>query len=41
MVAIEIDNEMFLVPEEISDLIDSLSEQILVLTDKLIWKAEE
>jgi len=41
MVAIEIDNEMFLVPEEISDLIDSLSEQILVLTDKLIWKVEE
>tara|TARA_R100001510_G_scaffold22373_1_gene19592 strand:+ start:916 stop:1041 length:126 start_codon:yes stop_codon:yes gene_type:complete len=41
MVAIEIDNEMFLVPEEISDLIDGLSEQILILTDKLIWKVEE
>jgi hypothetical protein len=41
MVAIEIDNKVYLVPEEISDLIDGLSEQVLILTDKLIWKAEE
>jgi hypothetical protein len=41
LVAIEVDDKVYLIPEEISDLIDGLSEQVLVLTDKLIWKAEE
>ena len=42
LVVIEIDEDMFLVQEEINELIDSLSKQVIILTEQLYtWKKEE
>tara|TARA_R110000796_G_scaffold33027_2_gene85952 strand:- start:3625 stop:3831 length:207 start_codon:yes stop_codon:yes gene_type:complete len=42
LVVIEIDEDMFLVQEEINELIDSLSKQVIILTEQLYtWKKEK
>lgn len=42
LVPLEIDNEVYLVPQEVGELVDNLSAQVLLLTETTLrWQKKE